>query len=72
MYTFCRSELIKMKVGIYTKCLYAICIPHLDKRLYYINDTQMEELVLYWIQYKKSLKYKVGCFWRFPYIYTIN
>ena len=31
-----------------------------------INDTHMEELVLYWIQYKNSLKYKVGCFWRFP------
>ena len=37
-----------------------------------INDTCMEELVLYWIQYKISLKDKVGCFWRFSYVYTIN
>ena len=34
-----------------------------------INDTHMEELVLYW---KNSLKYKVGCFWRFSYVYTSN
>ena len=27
-----------------------------------LNDTHMEELVLYWIQYKNSLKYKIGCF----------
>ena len=27
--------------------------------------THMEELVLYWIQYTNSLKYKVGCFWCF-------
>ena len=26
-----------------------------------LNDTHMEELALYWIQYKNSLKYKVGC-----------
>ena len=31
-----------------------------------VNDTHMEELVLYW---KNSLKYKVGCFWRF-YMFT--
>ena len=37
-----------------------------------INDTHMEELVLYWIQYQNSLKYKVACFWRFSYVYTIN
>ena len=30
------------------------------------NDTHMEP-VLYWIQYKNSLKYKVGCFWCFSY-----
>ena len=35
------------------------------------NDTHMEP-VLYWIQYKNSLKYKVGCFWRFSYVYTVN
>ena len=34
-----------------------------------INDTHMEELALYW---KNSLKYKVGCFWRYLYVYTIN
>ena len=39
---------------------------------YLLNDTHMEELVLYWIQYINSLKYKVGCFWRFLYVYTIN
>ena len=31
-----------------------------------------EKLLLYWIQYKNSLKYKVGCFWRFSFVYTIN
>ena len=39
------------------------------KKFIIVNDTHMEELVLYW---KKSLKYKVGCFWRFSYVYTIN
>ena len=34
-----------------------------------ISDTHMEELVLYW---KNSLKYKVGRFWRFSYVYTSN
>ena len=34
--------------------------------------THMEEIVLYWIQYKNSLKYKVGCYWRFSYVYKIN
>ena len=29
------------------------------------NDIRMEELVLYWIKYKNSLKHKVGYFWRF-------
>ena len=33
------------------------------------DDTHMEELVVYWIQYENLLKYKVGCF---PYVYTIN
>ena len=36
----------------------------------------MEELVpyfvLYCIQYKNPFKYKVGCFRRFSYVYTIN
>ena len=27
-----------------------------------VNNTHMEELVPYLIQYKNSLKYKVGCF----------
>ena len=36
------------------------------------NDTHIEQLMLYWIQYNDSLKYKVGCFWRFSYVYTIN
>ena len=43
-----------------------------DHNLTKILDTHMEEFVLYWIQYKNSLKYKVGCFWRFSYVYTIN
>ena len=37
-----------------------------------VNDTHREKLVLYWIQGKNSLKYKIGCFWRFTYVYTIN
>ena len=36
------------------------------------NDTHKEKLLLYWIQYKNSLKCKVGCFWRFSYVYTFN
>ena len=40
--------------------------------LYPLNDTHREKLLLYRIQYKNSLKYKVGCFWRFSYAYTIN
>ena len=36
------------------------------------NDTHMEKRVLYWIRYKNLLKCKVGCFWRFSYVYTIN
>ena len=27
------------------------------------NNTHMEELLLYWIQFKNSLKYKVDCLW---------
>ena len=38
----------------------------------FLNNTHKENLVLYWIQYKKSLKYKVGYFWRFSYVYTVN
>ena len=30
-----------------------------------VNDTHREKVVRYFIQYKNSLKYKVGCFWRF-------
>ena len=37
-----------------------------------VNDAHMEELVLFWIRYKNSLKYKVGCFWRLSYVYTVN
>ena len=37
-----------------------------------ISNTYMKELVLYWIQYKNSLKYKVSCFRPFSYVYTIN
>ena len=37
-----------------------------------INDTHKGKLVLYRIQYKNSLKNKVGCFWHFSYVYTIN
>ena len=37
-----------------------------------LSHARMEELVLYWIQYKISLKYKVGCFWRFLCVYKIN
>ena len=36
------------------------------------NDTHMEGLVLYWILYKNSLKYKFGCFWHFSYVYTLK
>ena len=43
-----------------------------SKNINNINDTHREKLVLYWIQYKNSLKYKVGCFWRFSYICTID
>ena len=32
------------------------------------NDSHMENL----IQYKNSLKHKVGCFWCFSYVYTNN
>ena len=39
---------------------------------WFLNDTHMEEPVLYWIQYKNWLKYRVGCFWRFSYVYAIN
>ena len=41
------------------RCIYVNCF----------NDTHMKDLALYW---KNSLKYKVGCFWRFSYVYTIN
>ena len=37
-----------------------------------INETLREKLVLYWTQYKNSLKYKVGCFWRLSYVYTVD
>ena len=43
-----------------------------NPKLFIINDSHMEELVLYWIQYRNWLKYKVGCFWRFSYVYIIN
>ena len=33
--------------------------------IWLLNDTHKEELLLYWIQSKNSLKYKVGYFWRF-------
>ena len=36
---------------------------HWQLRLF--NDTHSEKPVLCWIQYKNSLKYKVGYFWRF-------
>ena len=50
---------------------------HMNKTLqndisFSLNDTHREKLVLYWIRYKNSLKNKVGCFWRFSYVYTIN
>ena len=32
------------------------------------NDTPWKNL----IEYKNSLKHQLGCFWRFPYVYTIN
>ena len=35
-----------------------------------INDSHMEELKLYWIQYKNSLKYKVDCFRRFSCLHS--
>ena len=44
----------------------------INSKVVQLNDTRMEELVLYWIQYKNSLKSKVGCFWRFSYVYKIN
>ena len=28
--------------------------------------------MLYWIQYKNSVKYKVGCFWRFSLCLSVN
>ena len=33
-----------------------------------VNNTYMEELVLYW----KIHWYKIGCIWRFSYAYTTN
>ena len=46
---------------------FALCL--IENRF---NDTHREKLVLYWIQYKNSLKYKVGCLWHFSYVYTIH
>ena len=43
----------------------------LDKVLE-LNDTHREKFALDWIHHKNSLKYKVGCLWRFSYICTIN
>ena len=40
-----------------------ITLPQLQTRDSLILTILMEELVLYWIQYKNSLKYKVGFFW---------
>ena len=31
-------------------------------KINYINDTHKEKLVLYCIEYKNLMKYKVGCF----------
>ena len=42
-----------------------------NNQKYHFNGTHMEELMLYWIQYKNLLKYKFGCFWRFSYVYTV-
>ena len=46
----------------------------LDRKgaFYNVNDIHIEDIVLYWIQYKNSLKYKIGCLWRFSHVYTIN
>ena len=42
------------------------------KVIKHVKDTRREKLVLHWIQYKNSSKYKFGYFWRFSYVYTIN
>ena len=34
------------------------------------NDTHIDELVLYLIQFKNSTKYKAGCFRHFLYVFT--
>ena len=36
------------------------------------NHAHREKLVLSWIQYKHSLKYQAGCYWRFSYVCRIH
>ena len=43
-----------------------------NKLFWAFNNTHMERLFLYSIQYKNSLKYKIDCFRHFSYVYTIN
>ena len=49
-----------------------ICLFDKNRTEENVNDTHREKLMLYSIQYKNSLKYKVGCFWLFSYVYTIS
>ena len=54
-----------------TRYFYSSKVPNLQNGNlpFLLNDTYMEELVLYWIEYKNSLKYKIGFFWRFSYAF---
>ena len=45
---------------------------HTDINLFLLTILTWKKLVLYWVQYKNSLKFKVGCFWRFWHVYAIN
>ena len=48
-----------------------LCDIELSRIYFQISLLCREELVFYWIKYTNSLKYKVGCFWCFSYVYTI-
>ena len=48
-----------------------LCDIELSRIDFQVSLLFREKLVFYWIKYTNSLKYKVGCFWRFSYVYTI-
>ena len=60
-----KGELWTPTCHVYLKSLFKIIQSRkVMRNIISTYDTHMEELVLYWIQYKHSSKYKVGCFWR--------